>query len=88
MNTKFHVLCALTVAAFLVAACSESPAPKSAAPSAAAPATADAKKEEASHGYEPGGLPGLADAMKGETKKDESKPDQVPVPLPAEPAKK
>jgi hypothetical protein len=57
----------------------------------ATPASADAGKKEQHQPHEHGGLPGLADALKGEDKKEEAKPAEPAKPAdaakPAETAK-
>jgi len=98
MKTSLIVF-TLCAAALSLAACkSEEPAkpatPKVAPAAATTTTTTTTTSDEKSHGYEPGGMPGIADALKGDTKAEEKKddakpmPPAAPTPPPAEGAKK
>ena len=77
------VVCALAAIAIALAACGRDEAPKPAATSAAT-------KAEETTSHEHGGLPGLADALKADEKKEEAKPmpPAAPTAAPAEGVKK
>jgi hypothetical protein len=84
MHAKIAPL-ATVVLAGLLCACGGGKT-ETAAPAKAEPAKVEAPKKEAYEAHEPGGLPGLADALKGDAKKDEAKPAEAPKP--AEPTRK